>query len=68
MNTIKTETDHTNLNENFETIERAISERLPEFDVHSSQLPPPAAGWMRRALRKNLQRLAELKKLLEEQP
>ena len=57
----------TTASERAETVERAIQDRLPEFDVHTSQLPPPVAGWMRRALSKNLKRLAEIKKFLEEQ-
>jgi hypothetical protein len=51
--------------ESFEAIARAIQNRLLEFDVHTSTLPPPVAGSMRRSLRKNLKRLAEIKTQLE---
>jgi hypothetical protein len=54
--------------DNYQTVERAIRERLPDFDVSSDKHHPVVAGWMRRALRKNLARLAELKKMLEGQP
>jgi hypothetical protein len=57
----------TTLRERFETIERAVLERLPEFDVKTSSLPPPVAGSMRRALRRYLKHLRQLKEQMEEE-
>ena len=64
MNLI-TQLNETLLNERYLTIVAAIRQRLPDFDVDTSSLPPPVAGSMRRGLKKNLQRLEELKALTD---
>jgi hypothetical protein len=47
--------------DSLETIETAMAARLSDFDINSDKYPAPVAGRMRRSLRRELRRLAQLK-------